>query len=133
MEIACLTINKQDIWHERMGHIGYKALKELPNTVKWVEYIKVKGKDYNVCIQLKMTAKISKKPSTNSTIYLGLVYSDIGGPFISKTLGGNKYYIIFLKSATKWAEIRFIKSKDEVYNCFLEYLALEERDSGKIT
>lgn len=84
-----------------MGYIGYKALKELPNIVKRVKYIKVRGKDYNVCIQLKMTAKISKKPLTNSTIYLGLVYSNIGGPFTLKTLGGNKYYITFLDSAIK--------------------------------
>ena len=132
-EIACLTTNKQDIWHQRMGHIGNKALKELPNAVKGVEnIIKVEEKDCDICIQSKMTAKISRKSSSGSTTYLGLVYSDIGGPYTPKTLGGNKYYVTFLDSATKWAEVRLIKSKDEVYNCFLEFLALEERESREL-
>ena len=131
-EIACLSV-KQDIWHQRMGHIGYKALKELPNAVKGVEKTKeIKNIDCDVCIQAKMTAKISRKPSENSTTYLDLVYSDIGGPFTPKTIGGNKYYVTFLDSATKWAEIRLIKSKNEVYDKFLEYLAQEERNSGKL-
>jgi Integrase core domain/GAG-pre-integrase domain len=133
IEIACLTTNKQDIWHQRMGHIGSKALKELPNAVKGVKTIlKVEEKDCDICIQSKITAKISRKSSSGSTTYLGLVYSDIGGPYTPKTLGGNKYYVTFLDSATKWAEIRLIKSKDEVYNCFLEYLALEERESREL-
>lgn len=131
-EIACLSTDKQDIWHQRISHIGYKALKELSNAVKEVESSKIEEKDCEVCIQSKITAKISRKPSINSTIYLSLVYSDIGGSFTPKTLGGNKYYVTFLDSATKWTEIRLIKSKDEVYNCFLEYLAREERDSENV-
>jgi hypothetical protein len=79
-----------------MGHIGYKALKELPNAVKEVEYIKVKEKDCDICIQSKITAKVSRKALTNSTTYLGLVYSDIDGPYTPKTLEGNRYYVTFL-------------------------------------
>jgi hypothetical protein len=113
-----------------MGHIGARALSELSKRVKGVEKTlktsKVEKKDCNVCIQSKMTAKISRKPSENSSIYLELIYSDIGGPYTPKTIGENKYYVTFLDSAIKWTEIRLLKSKEEVYNSFIEFMTLEE-------
>jgi IS30 family transposase len=119
-----------------MGHIGIRALSELSKRVKGIKKtlktLKIEKKDCNVCIQFKMTAKISRKPSENSSIYLELIYSDIGGPYIPKTIGENKYYVTFLDSATKWAKIRLLKSKEEVYNSFIEFMTLEERNSGKI-
>jgi hypothetical protein len=85
-----------------MGYIGARALSELSKRVKDVEKTtKIEKKDYDVCIQSKITAKISRKPSENSSTYLELIYSDIEGPYTPKTIGGNKYYVTFLNSATK--------------------------------
>jgi hypothetical protein len=85
-----------------MGHIGARALSELSKRVKDVKKTsKIKKKDCNVCIQSKITAKISRKPSENSSIYLELIYSDIGGLYTPKTIGGNKYYVTFLDLVIK--------------------------------
>jgi hypothetical protein len=85
-----------------MGYIGTKALSELSKRVKDVEKtLKIEKKDYDICIQSKMTAKISRKPSENSSIYLELIYSDIGGSYTPKTIGRNKYYVSFLDLAIK--------------------------------
>jgi hypothetical protein len=116
-----------------MGHIGARALSELPKRVKGVEKtLKIKKKDYDVCIQSKITAKISRKPLENGSNYLELIYSDIKGPYTSKIIGGNKFYVTFLDLITKWAEVRLLKFKDEVYNSFIKYITLEERNSGRI-
>jgi hypothetical protein len=116
-----------------MDYIGARALSELSKRVKGVEKTsKIEKKDCDICIQSKITAKISRKPLENSSTYLELIYSDIGGPYTPKTIDGNKYYVTFLDSAIKWAEIRLLKSKEEVYNSFIEFITLEERNSGQI-
>jgi hypothetical protein len=85
-----------------MGHIGARALSELSKRVKDIKKTsKIEKKDCNVCIQSKITAKISRKPLENSSTYLELIYSDIGGPYTPKTIGRNKYYITFLNLAIK--------------------------------
>jgi hypothetical protein len=63
--------------------------------------LKIKKKDYNICIQLKITAKISRKPLENSSTYLELIYSDIEGLYTPKTIDGNKYYVTFLNLVIK--------------------------------
>jgi hypothetical protein len=85
-----------------MGHTGARALSELSKCVKDIKKtLKIEKKDCDVCIQSKITAKISRKPLENCSSYLELIYSDIGGPYTPKTIGGNKYYVTFLDSAIK--------------------------------
>jgi hypothetical protein len=85
-----------------MGHIGARALSELSKRVKDIKKTsKIEKKDCDVCIQSKITAKISRKPLENSSTYLELIYSNIGGPYTPKTIGGNKCYVTFLNSAIK--------------------------------
>jgi GAG-pre-integrase domain len=101
-EITAVSQENEDIWHQRMGHIGARALSELSKRVKGVKKTsKIEKKDCNICIQSKITAKISRKPLENSSTYLELIYSDIGGPYTPKTIGRNKYYITFLNLAIK--------------------------------
>jgi hypothetical protein len=85
-----------------MDYIGARALSELSKRVKDIKKTtKIKKKDYNIYIQSKITAKISRKPLENSSTYLKLIYSNIEGLYTPKTIGGNKYYITFLNSAIK--------------------------------
>jgi hypothetical protein len=85
-----------------MGHIGARALSELFKRVKDIKKTsKIEKKDYNIYIQSKITAKISRKPLENSSTYLELIYSDIEGPYTPKTIDRNKYYITFLNLIIK--------------------------------
>jgi hypothetical protein len=80
-----------------MGYIGVRALSELSKRVKDIKKTsKIEKKECNICIQSKITAKISRKPLENSSTYLELIYSDIGGLYTPKTIDRNKYYITFL-------------------------------------
>jgi hypothetical protein len=85
-----------------MGYIGARALSELSKRVKSIKKtLKIEKKDCNVYIQFKITNKISRKPSENSSIYLKLIYSNIKGLYTPKIIGGNKYYITFLNLVIK--------------------------------
>jgi ABC-type uncharacterized transport system substrate-binding protein len=65
-DATALYIEKDPIiWHERLGHIGEKVLRELPNAAIGCEFNKSPGKTDNceICIKAKMTTNISREPT----------------------------------------------------------------------
>jgi hypothetical protein len=131
---ALYTVKDPYIWHERLGHIGPAALENLPKAVTGCEFdktIKTYTDNCEICIKAKTTATISRKPSTPSTTYLELVHSDLCGPIAPQTIGGRRYIATFIDSATKWAEISLLRTKNEVFSAFKEFRVKEEKQTGK--
>ncbi|KAH0816960.1 hypothetical protein GEV33_005831 [Tenebrio molitor] len=62
---------------------------------------------------------------------LDLVHTDVCGPIRTHSLGGAKYFIEFIDDASRWCEVRFLKSKAEVSKATTEYIALVEIQKGK--
>jgi hypothetical protein len=62
---------------------------------------------------------------------LDLVHTDVCGPIRTHSLGGGKYFIEFIDDASRWCEVRFLKSKAEVSKATTEYIALVEIQKGK--
>jgi hypothetical protein len=124
-DATALYIEKDPIiWHERLGHIGEKALRELPEAAIECEFNKSPGKTDNceICIKAKITTNISREPIIQATIFLELIYSDIYGPIIPQTREGNRYIVIFIDSIIKWIEISLLKTKNEVFSEFKIFL-----------
>jgi hypothetical protein len=103
-------------WHERLGHIGSNALKELENSTLGVHFnnTEFSTKECTTCIQAKITKKVSKKPIEKAEKYLDKVYSDIGGPIFPSTNRGYKYYVTLLDSNTRYLEVELLSTKDEI-------------------
>ena len=119
-----------NIWHERMGHIGQKALIALPNKTKGCQ---VTGKALPICetcIQAKATTKVSREAINRATQYLETIHSDIWGPVKPLTWSKGRYFISFIDDSTRWAEVAPITSKENVYNEFINWLTREENQSG---
>ena len=83
-----------------------------------LEYKKIKIK--------KIKTNISREPTIQATTFLELIYSNICGPIAPQTRGGNRYIIIFIDSAIKWAEISLLKTKNEVFSEFKVFRKREE-------
>ena len=62
---------------------------------------------------------------------LQLVHSDVCGPMPKDSLGGNKYFVIFIDNFTRCCAVYFLKSKSEVPNKFKEYEARVATDCGQ--
>jgi len=65
-DATALYIEKDPIiWHERLGYIGEKALRELPEAAIGCEFNKSPGKTDNceIYIKAKMTTNISREPT----------------------------------------------------------------------
>jgi len=61
---------------------------------------------------------------------LDLVHSDVMGP-LPLTKGGAKYMVTFIDDYSKYCTIYLIKSKNEVFCKFVEFLNYAERHTGR--
>lgn len=84
-----------------------------------------------ICLKGKMTALPTIKKSERKSDLLEIIHTDVCGPMRCESLGKLKYFVTFIDDATRWCEVRFLKSKDEVFEAFKEVKALFENQKGK--
>jgi hypothetical protein len=67
------------IWHERLSHIGQKALIKLLKAVTRYKFNKTSERTdkCEICIKAKIITDISRELFIQAIIYLELIYSDI--------------------------------------------------------
>lgn len=101
----------KQLLHQRMGHSSH-----FPSTDPVCD----------VCVRSKMTSADfkptpeAKKPKR----ILEVVSSDVCGPISPPTHDDFRYYVAFTDHFTRFTHVYLIKTKDEVYDKFLEYEAL---------
>ena len=71
-----------------------------------------------------------KRASWHVSIPLELVHSDLCGPLTSASFSGFKYFLTFIDDYSRHTWVYFLKLKSEVFNMFLAYKALVEKQSG---
>lgn len=97
--------------------------------------IKIKERTADIkcdtCIRGKMTQTSFPSKSNRKTEMLEIIHSDVCGPMRTTSIGKAKYFVTFIDDSTRWCEIRFLKSKNEVLACFREFKQLVENKKGK--
>lgn len=78
-----------------------------------------------------MTRNHFPKKSSRKTDILDLIHSDVCGPMRVASLGGSKYFVQFIDDHSRWGEIRFLKSKDEVLAATKEVINLFETQTER--
>jgi hypothetical protein len=131
-EHACISTTS-DSWHERMGHIGATALKALPEKAIGCgldpkEVSNTSGCD--ICIQAKATRKVSQVEMPRASTTLEKVHSDICGPISPETLSKKRYFVSFIDDKTRWATVRLLSSREQLFTTFNSYLTEEEQQLG---
>lgn len=112
------------IMHERLGHVGRKALRDL----------KIDVKDWETCEDC-IKGKLAKKPFQRSQSLtrsaLDLVHSDVCGPITPMSYGGSRYFVSFIDDFTHRVTVYVISHKSEVFSKFATYLEWAERSTSK--
>lgn len=62
---------------------------------------------------------------------LELVHMDVWGPHRVKSLGGSRYFFTIIDEFSRYAFLYVIKSKEQVFDVFKQFLAQVERETGK--
>jgi len=119
-------------WHRRLGHMGFDNVKRLEAPIPSMV---IDGSRTNpICVSC-VAAKQTRKPNSaaatrTSTAPLQLIHSDVAGPMRTLSLGGAKYFLLFIDDFSRFTAVFTLRQKSDVTERFLEYKAWAENLHG---
>lgn len=121
-----------DKWHRRLGHLNANDIKLLHGK-GYLENTKEEIGELSpckTCIAGKMTRLPFPKGAQRTSKPLEIVHSDLCGPMRTRSKGGKLYFATFTDDFSRWTDIYFLRSKDELPATFVEYKTRIEKQTG---
>ena len=103
------------LWHMRLGHINERGLQVLHkrDALSGIKYCKLNL--CNFCI-MGGQRRVAFSTSQNKTKgLLDLIQMNVWGPSLVASIGGAKYYIMFIDDFSRRVWVYFFKQKSEVF------------------
>ncbi|KAH9178492.1 hypothetical protein AeNC1_017414, partial [Aphanomyces euteiches] len=108
-----MSISQSELWHQRAGHLPVAAINRcgvlglgtpdnLPNPTSKCE----------CCVQAKMSKILTPKTHTRSFRSGECWVSDTKGPMRTMSVGGYRYYTVYIDAASLFKIVRFVQSTD---------------------
>lgn len=132
-EVSCAAKAQDDmlLWHRRMGHLNEQSLKTLRKLVSGVAFPDSSVLPCAICLQGKHHRQPFSKTGSRASEVMELIHSDLCGPMEEESLGGSRYFLTFIDDVSRKLFVYFLKSKDEVLDCFEQFKAFAEKQTGK--
>ena len=125
--------SKERLWHRRYGHLGEQNLQRIAKS-ELVEQFDYDVKNGIGFCETCVGGKHHRSPfdtSKSQTKEPQLVHSDVCGKMSEKSLGGAEYFLTFTDDKSRYSWVYTLKTKDQVFDRFLEWKALVKKASGK--
>ncbi|XXG54031.1 hypothetical protein AAC387_Pa03g2009 [Persea americana] len=117
---SAYMLESSNVWHGRLGHVNYDALRRLVN----IECLPKCSFDSSIkcetCVEAKLT-RTSFQSIEKTSEPLQLIHSDICDLKFVQTKGGKKYFLTFIDDCTKYYYVYLLRSKDEALKMFKHY------------
>src|SRR5208282_1348396 len=120
------AIDKDNLWHYRLGHPGQNVTKRLG--------FKVLEEKCKACEMAKSHRQPFDKQMSRAQEALGRIHSDLVGPLSPEASGsyqGAKYVLTFIDDHSRFAFVHFLSKKDEVFMTFKGFKAHLEKKLGR--
>ncbi|GJY44789.1 retrotransposon protein, putative, ty1-copia subclass [Tanacetum coccineum] len=113
-----LDLNSSYLWHCRLAHIGKTRMQKLQReglleSINDGSYDKCES-----CISGKMTKKPFNNNIERATDLLGLIHTDVCGPFRHVSRKGASYFLTFTDDFSRYGYVYLLKHKHEVFETF---------------
>ncbi len=125
--------SKERLWHRRYGHLSEQSLQKLARKglVEKFDYDATNNVGFcEACIGGRHHRSHFETSKTHTKEPLELVHSDVCGKMSEKSIGGAEYFLTFI-DRTHYTWVYPLKTKDQVFDRFLEWKALVEKSSRK--
>ncbi|GKB63079.1 retrotransposon protein, putative, ty1-copia subclass, partial [Tanacetum coccineum] len=119
------------LWHCRLGHINKKRIEKLQHDglLKSID-----KESFDVCVSC-ISGKMARKPFTHASKRangpLGIIHSDVCGPFRTTSREGANYYVTFTDDFSRYGYVYLIKHKHEFFEMFKTFQNEVENQLGK--
>jgi hypothetical protein len=123
------TARAKSLWHKRLAHICYGALKTLAPTL----HLSVNGCQSNqevcdTCMKGKATALPYHASNTRTFKLLKLIHTDVSGPYRVEGMSGEVWYFVtFVDDFTRYVEVNILEKKSQTPSLLLSFIGRAER------
>ncbi|KAI5312594.1 hypothetical protein L3X38_041767 [Prunus dulcis] len=121
------------IWHRRLGHLNFVSMKKMQQ-MEMVTGLPVLTEMKDVCegcvLGKQHREKFDKEEAWRASCPLELVHTDLCGPMQNESIGGNRYFIIFIDDFSRMCWVYFLRNKYDTFNVFKKFKAFVELQSG---
>nr|GEU52451.1 hypothetical protein [Tanacetum cinerariifolium] len=115
---ANLDMDSALLWQCRLGHISKKHIKKLQHD-GLLDSTDLRA--FEKCVSC-MSGKMARKPYTHQVErakdLLGLIHTDICGPFKIMSGQGASYFVTFTNEFSRYGYVYLLKHKNEVFKTF---------------
>ena len=122
------------LWHRRFGHINFESIKLLAKgSVRGMTINDARIPDVvcSDCLVGKQHRLPFKNAERRAGVPLQLVHSDICGPMQTTSIGGKRYFVLFIDDASRYTWCYFMVQKSEVYTHFVAWKTLVENQLNR--
>jgi len=124
-------LSESYLWHCRLGHVNKNRIQLLKKDGLLKTNEEVSFDVCESCLQGKMTKKPFNKSFERAKDLLGIIHSDVCGPFKPLTRNGERYFITFTDDYSRYGYVYLLKHKDEAFERFKDFQNEVERQLGK--
>ncbi|GKE67491.1 retrotransposon protein, putative, ty1-copia subclass [Tanacetum coccineum] len=115
---AKINLDSALLWHCRLGHISKKHIEKLQHD-GLLNSTDIKS--FEKCVSC-MSGKMARKPYSHQVErakdLLGLLHTDVCGPFRTVSIQGASYFITFTDDFSRYGYVYLLKHKHEVFETF---------------
>ncbi|GJX59657.1 retrotransposon protein, putative, ty1-copia subclass [Tanacetum coccineum] len=128
---AKLDLDSALLWHCRLGHISKKRIEKLQHD-GLLNSTDLRA--FEKCVSC-MSGKMARKPYTHQVErakdLLGLIHTDVCGPFKITSRQGANYFVTFTDDFSRYGYVYLLKHKHEVFETFKVFQKEVENQLGK--
>ncbi|GJS66434.1 retrotransposon protein, putative, ty1-copia subclass [Tanacetum coccineum] len=128
---AKINLDSSLLWHCRLGHISKKRIEKLQHDglLNSID-IESLGKCVS-CLSGKMARKPYSHQVERAKDLLGLIHTDVCGPFRIVSRQGANYFVTFTDDFSRYGYVYLLKHKHEVFETFKVFQKEVENQLGK--
>ena len=136
---ATTTPTQSDLWHQRLGHLGYDAILKLkplshginvPDSTLEAEFKNLSSCAPCMAGRQARSARVSKKTAYADTL-LYRVHADLCGPFPTESIGGCKYFLLVIDEASRFSSLIPLETKAQGSMALIHLLTKFQTFTGK--
>jgi len=132
--LTSTTMSTEELWHRRYGHLNQNDLVLLQKKlmVEGLPILKNEHIECEACAlgkQHREEFPVHKEKKQREIIEL--IHTDVCGPMQTMSLGGARYFLIFVDDRSRFTWAYFIRKKSDVFEYFKEFKTMVEKQTGK--
>jgi len=118
--LICRNVNKNNIWHVRLGHLSNQRLAVMKQQHPCIQY------NMNDCCDVCHKSKQKRLPFPESFSHASnvfdLIHTDIWRPCSTASLNGERYFLTIVDDNTRFTWIFLMKSKAETRTHIINFV-----------